>query len=290
MPSSATATSDAALLREAERLLQLLDAASTGRRAEGGAFGQHQARRPGGAQEFWQYRRYGTGDPAQVIDWRRSARGQALYVRERERDVPRSYRLLVDGAAGMQYASTPALPQKCDVALVLALALAARALAVHEAVALQDLPPRRLAHLPTLLAEARWRKDFCLWQSAAGAAVTCQLLITDLLQPLEQLVAGFRHWGVQGRHSVVVALSDPAEAAYPFAGRLRFEGTLPASPSVVFGRAEAVTAAYHTARTAHFAAAEAAARACGWHWLAHTTGQPLLPLLQEIAQRWDTLI
>ena len=283
---------DAALLREAEALAHLLDATATGRRAAGDAFGQHRARRPGGGQEFWQYRRYGAGDPAALIDWRRSARGQALYVRERERDVPRSYRLLIDRTAGMDYASTPDLPQKGTSALVLSLALACRALGGHEAVALQDLPPRRLASLPAALAEARIRDGFTAWQPAGGAAVTCQVLITDILHPVDVLAEGLRHWGMRGRHNLLVVLSDPAEAGFPFAGRLRFEG-LPlghaARVPLVFGRAEAVADDYHAARRQHFAAVEAAARTFGWQWLTHTTGQPLLPLLREIAGRWDSL-
>jgi uncharacterized protein (DUF58 family) len=279
---------DITLLQEAERLARLLDTAASGRRASGGLFGQHRARRAGGGQEFWQYRRYAPGDPAPGIDWRRSARGQALYVRERERDVPQSYRLLIDRAEGMDYASAPTVPDKSTTALLLALTLARRALEGHEAIAIQDLQLRRLASLHAVLSEVRLRERFDLWRATAGGAVTCQILITDLLQPLEVLAAGLRHWGAQGRRNLLLVLSDPAEEGFPFAGRLLFTGAEP-RPAVIFGRAEAVAEDYRTARRQHLAAVRATAQTLGWTWQTWSTGQPLLPLLRKITERWDSL-
>src|SRR4029079_10712295 len=46
--------------------------------------GLHGRRRAGPGENFWQYRRFVSGEPAQNIDWRRSARDDHLYVRERE--------------------------------------------------------------------------------------------------------------------------------------------------------------------------------------------------------------
>ena len=46
--------------------------------------GEHGRRRAGMGDEFWQYRPAHAGDPARLIDWRRSARSDAHFVRERE--------------------------------------------------------------------------------------------------------------------------------------------------------------------------------------------------------------
>ena len=40
--------------------------------------GAHGLRRPGPGEEFWQYRPAQPGEPARAIDWRRSARSDAL--------------------------------------------------------------------------------------------------------------------------------------------------------------------------------------------------------------------
>jgi uncharacterized protein (DUF58 family) len=46
--------------------------------------GLHGRRRAGSGENFWQYRRFVSGEPAHRVDWRRSARDDHLYVRERE--------------------------------------------------------------------------------------------------------------------------------------------------------------------------------------------------------------
>ena len=46
--------------------------------------GLHGRRRAGAGESFWQYRRFVSGEPAQRVDWRRSARDDHLYVREQE--------------------------------------------------------------------------------------------------------------------------------------------------------------------------------------------------------------
>src|ERR1700755_1992594 len=46
--------------------------------------GLHGRRRAGTGENFWQYRHFNFGEPAQNVDWRRCARDDHLYVRERE--------------------------------------------------------------------------------------------------------------------------------------------------------------------------------------------------------------
>src|SRR6059058_1661205 len=46
--------------------------------------GIHGRRRSGPGESFWQFRPFVAGEAAQRIDWRRSARDDRLYVRERE--------------------------------------------------------------------------------------------------------------------------------------------------------------------------------------------------------------
>jgi uncharacterized protein (DUF58 family) len=277
-----------ALLTEAEQLAQALARLASGRQATAGMFGHHRLRRPGGGQEFWQYRRAAPGDPAALIDWRRSARGQALFVRERERDAPQSYRLLIDRAAGMEYTSAPsAVPAKSRMALLLALALACRAVWGHEAVAVQNTLPRRLAGLPAAFAAWDQQPEFSPWTPADAPPVTCQLLVTDALQPLETVTAGLRHRGSRGRKNVLLVLADPAEASFPFAGRMRFAGMTADVPPVLFGQAEAIAADYHAARTRHLDSVLESAQSLGWHCLSVLTDTPVLTCLHEITRRWD---
>src|SRR5204862_7169558 len=46
--------------------------------------GLHGRKRAGPGEQFWQYRRFLSGEPARNVYWRRSARDGILYVREQE--------------------------------------------------------------------------------------------------------------------------------------------------------------------------------------------------------------
>src|SRR3954468_15807650 len=83
--------------------------------------GVHGRRRVGQGEAFWQFRRYQPGDSTSRIDWRQSARGQAVFIRENEWEAAQSVWLWRDGSASMRYRSARELPEKrARAALLLA--------------------------------------------------------------------------------------------------------------------------------------------------------------------------
>ena len=87
-----------ALLAEAERVAAIV------------AQGVHGRRRPGQGESFWQYRHYQNSDSASHIDWRRSARGDQVYVRENEWEAANTVYFWRDGSDGMNWSSSPKHP------------------------------------------------------------------------------------------------------------------------------------------------------------------------------------
>ena len=85
------------------------------------AAGWHGRRQAGIGEDFWQFRPFESGEPVRGIDWRRSARGDTLYVREHERQNAHTVWLAVDVSASMAFRSDGAAASKCDRAVVLAL-------------------------------------------------------------------------------------------------------------------------------------------------------------------------
>src|SRR5690349_6150021 len=67
--------------------------------------GLHGRRRAGPGENFWQYRRFLSGEPARRIDWRRSARDDLLYVREREWEAAHTVWLWPDRSPSMGFRS-----------------------------------------------------------------------------------------------------------------------------------------------------------------------------------------
>src|SRR6202049_4648343 len=86
--------------------------------------GLHGRRRAGSGENFWQYRRFMSGEPAARIDWRRSARDDHLYVRELEWEAAHTVWIWPDRSPSMNFASPLVRDTKLFRTLVVALALA----------------------------------------------------------------------------------------------------------------------------------------------------------------------
>ncbi len=88
------------------------------------AQGVHGRRRAGQGDSFWQFRPAMTGDAANRIDWRQSARTARLYVRETEWEAAQTIVLWRDGGVRMDWRSHLASETKRARADLLLLALA----------------------------------------------------------------------------------------------------------------------------------------------------------------------
>src|SRR5437660_2987033 len=86
--------------------------------------GLHGRRRAGPGENFWQYRRFVSGEPSSRVDWRRSARDDHLYVREREWEAAHTVWIWPDRSPSMAFSSPLATDSKLERTLVVAFALA----------------------------------------------------------------------------------------------------------------------------------------------------------------------
>ena len=78
------------------------------------AQGVHGRRRVGQGETFWQYRRYLPGDSVRMVDWRRSAKSDQVFVRETEWEAAQTVWLWRDTSASMRWRSRRDLPEKAD--------------------------------------------------------------------------------------------------------------------------------------------------------------------------------
>ncbi|TGR59922.1 DUF58 domain-containing protein, partial [bacterium M00.F.Ca.ET.194.01.1.1] len=90
------------------------------RRVSASIHGIHGRRRAGPGETFWQYRPLVAGESASRIDWRRSARDDHTYVRDREWEAAHTVWLWADPSPSMLYKSAGASVSKESRALVLA--------------------------------------------------------------------------------------------------------------------------------------------------------------------------
>jgi len=196
--------------------------------------GEHGRRRSGLGDDFWQYRPVQAGDERRFIDWRRSARSDTQFVRQREWQIAQSVGIWVDNAASMRFASQRDLPEKSDRARLLALAVAILLNRAGERVGLAgtSLPARRGAAQITRLTEALCQENDADYGHPDSAGLVPQgraLFVSDFLGDIEAArtaLTGAADRGVQG---VLLQVLDPAEEAFPYRGRTIFEsmgGTL----------------------------------------------------------------
>lgn len=268
-----------ALLAEAERI-----AASV-------IHGTHGRRRPGSGESFWEYRHYRREDSAAVIDWRRSARGDQLFVRESEWEAANAVYLWRDGSPGMALAS-PGLAHKRDRAAVCLMALASL---LHQG-------GERMAALGETGRARSGRTGFELTVHALAEgpgqkrAVEAPelprharvVLASDFLDPPETWAARLAALTASGVEGVLLRIVDPAEEDFPFSGRTRFKH--PAlGGELVFGRAESAREAYRALWAEHGEALAALARRAGFTLVTHRTDRPaasaVLALYQALAGR-----
>ena len=237
--------------------------------------GEHGRRRAGLGDDFWQYRSVQPGDSRRMIDWRRSARSDAQYVREREWQIAQSVMLWVDQAASMRFSSAKDLPQKSDRARLLALAIAILLVRGGECVGLTGnslLPQRGEAQIPRLasLLMADDAVDFAKPEARGVRPHSRALFLSDFLAdpaPIHAALGKAADRGVQG---VLLQILDPSEESFPFQGRIVFEsigGTLQHETN----KAGGLRQRYLDRLAAHKAELDALCNATGWRFHCHHT-------------------
>jgi uncharacterized protein (DUF58 family) len=238
--------------------------------------GMHGRRKAGIGQSFWQYHHYRPGDPSTAIDWRQSAKGQHLYVREREWEAAQSVWLWRDGSPSMRFGS--GAESKIERASLLALALGVLLVRGGERIALygEREPPAnsRLAYrrIGYALGE-RAPSDDALPPDAPLPRNAQFVWFSDFLAPLEDIEHNIRRLTRSNAGGRLVHIVDPAEEDFPYAGRTRFEAVNGAANHTL-GRAESVAGEYRARFRAHAETVALLARKLGWNYTSHRIDRP----------------
>lgn len=246
------------------------------------AIGWHGRRRAGPGETFWQFRPFMFGEPAHRIDWRRSARDDDLYVREREWEAAHTIFLWSDRSASMAFRSRLAAASKHDRALVLMLAVADLLGRGGERIGLLGGPPPRASR------DASEKIANALMLTPPSNALpeidrvrrfSDVVLIGDFLDPPDALADWMGRLATRGASVHLVQVLDPVEETFPFDGRTRFldpESGL----ALLVGKAEAWREGYRDRLAAQKGAIADTARRYGWRHIVHHTDRPATePLL-----------
>ncbi len=244
--------------------------------------GLHGRRRAGAGENFWQYRRFMSGEPSNKIDWRRSGRDDHLYVREREWEAAHTVWLWPDRSASMAFASRGVRDSKLERALIVTLALAELLVEGGERVGIPGLMnPSSNRNIIDRIAEAILHdraERASLPPSFVPSALSEMVILSDFWSPVTEIHALLAALSASSAHGVLLQVVDPAEEAFPYAGRVEFVEP-EAGTTVTAGRAEAWAQDYTARLALHRDQIRAETARLGWSFMTHTTSRSAAELL-----------
>jgi uncharacterized protein (DUF58 family) len=250
--------------------------------------GLHGRRRAGSGENFWQFRRYVPGEEARRIDWRRSARDDNLYVREREWEAAHTIWVWPDRSPSMHFVSKLARESKLDRTLTIAFALSEVLVEAGERVGIPGLTrPTGSRAVIERMAEAIIhdpRERPSLPAGFAPAMLSEVVVLSDLWSPIADIRATLTQLSANGSQGHLVQVVDPAEETFPYSGRIEF--TEPETGvQITAGRAENWRADYERRLKHHRAELAAEAKRLGWSFTIHRTDRPASELLLSLHSR-----
>lgn len=267
-------TNLAALRSEAEILASSLPAlAFRSTASEAPHVGSAGRRKAGTGEHFWQYRRYAKEDDATRVDWRRSARGDEVYVRETELETARTVLFWCDPHPGFDWRGEKERRTKADEARLIMMALGT--LLSREGDRIGVLGSGRT---PSFGKRAVDRLSEDLWSDpSAGFPLRPRqgafaVIASDFYDPVTVWEDRLTPLAATCREGVMLAVADPVEIAFPYEGRVRL--TRPGEAlKRIFGKAQSIRDQYQEKYAENRAAMKALAHRLGWRFVEHETGK-----------------
>jgi uncharacterized protein (DUF58 family) len=205
---------------------------------EGFLSGLHRSPYKGFSVEFAEYRQYMPGDDLSTLDWKVFARSDRHYVKKFEEETNLECHLLLDISASMAYRGAAPM-SKMEYASVLAGSLAflmnrqrdaSGLIAFDDKIVFRLPASARRGHLHTILVAlerltAGSRSDLGRPLHQLAEALmrrSLVVLMSDLLDDPEPIIAGLKHLKFRGSDVIVFQVLDPNELTFPFHASARF--------------------------------------------------------------------
>ena len=249
--------------------------------------GIHNRNKAGIGENFWQFKKYEYGDPIHLIDWKKSAKSENIFIQEQELSTIQNINIWRDTSNSMKYSSNKNIDTKINIADLITLTLSIILIKNGERVRLNSLNSMNFngEEAIKIITNEIKSKIPNKFQSNPNIeeiknGSTC-IFISDFLYNTEITDQTIKNLSSRNIRGLLIHITDPAEKNFPYSGRINFNGLEGEDPYLI-GNANAIKKDYIGAFNTHSKKIKKIAQSFRWNYFMHVTNENLVKLMIKI--------
>ena len=218
--------------------------------------GMHNRNKDGLGDNFWQFRKYEYGDPAHLIDWKKTAKSNETFIQEKELQTLQNFVIWRDTSRSMDFRSSESIDTKLYRANLFTLTLTIILSKSGENIVLNGLKSKLLkgGNAVNFVSNQIDEKVTDSYKSSPNVNEIKNnsdvILIGDFLNNIIETEKTIKELSNRGINGIIIQILDPAERFFPYKGRINFNG-LEGEQNILIGKAESVRNDYKKAIKIH---------------------------------------
>lgn len=249
--------------------------------------GMHNRNKDGLGDNFWQFRKYEYGDPAHLIDWKKTAKSNETFIQEKELQTLQNFVIWRDTSKSMNFRSSESIDTKLYRANLFTLALTIILSKSGENIVLNGLKTELLkgGNAVNFVSNQINEKVTDSFKSSPNINEIKNnsdvILIGDFLNNINETEKTIKELSNRGINGIIIQILDPAERFFPYKGRINFNG-LEGEKNILIGKAESVRNDYKKAIKIHIEKLEKLTTSYSWKYILDNSDQDASISLQNI--------
>ena len=249
--------------------------------------GMHNRNKDGLGDNFWQFRKYEYGDPAHLIDWKKTAKSNETFIQEKELQTLQNFVIWRDTSRSMNFRSSELIDTKLYRANLFTLTLTIILSKSGENIVLNGLKSKLLkgGNAVNFISNQINEKVTDSFKSSPNVNEIKNnsdvILIGDFLNNINETEKTIKELSNRGINGIIIQILDPAERFFPYKGRINFNG-LEGEQNILIGKAESVRNDYKKAIKIHIEKLEKLTTSYSWKYILDNSDQDASISLQNI--------
>ena len=249
--------------------------------------GMHNRNKDGLGDNFWQFRKYEYGDPAHLIDWKKTAKSNETFIQEKELQTLQNFVIWRDTSRSMNFRSSESIDTKLYRANLFTLTLTIILSKSGENIVLNGLKSKLLkgGNAVNFVSNQINEKVTDSYKSSPNVNEIKNnsdvILIGDFLNNIIETEKTIKELSNRGINGIIIQILDPAERFFPYKGRINFNG-LEGEQNILIGKAESVRNDYKKAIKIHIEKLEKLTTSYSWKYILDNSDQDASISLQNI--------